>query len=368
VIAGTSLLLKYPGVLVKVMVDHRPPLSERVDGATSILVLAPSPGKPDEEACIDFLAGSDPGGRNVLSVTVSETPEDRLALWHRRVGEALPEQSVIVAAGEAAGGTEIRTATTSPVTVTALSDPIDPFELVSAISGYLGRWEDSPDPTTVCMHSLTTLFDRLYATQVLHVIDVLNARFADADAVAHYHLDPGGFDRTGLGDLHPLFDAVVEHGADGEWTVTRPEGPPPRFRNEPAPDFADPEAETREAGPDSKTRKGDPPSLSHSFDTVLDILGAPQRRAMLYYLASIDADRVALDTLVSEVRALSPAVGEGDWGDSERGIEISLLHVHLPKLEALEVIELDREEEVVRYNPNPALEASVEEARRIEDV
>lgn len=348
------------------MTDRTRSLAERVDGATSVLVLAPSHADPDEEACIDLLTAADPTGRNVLSVTVSETPEARLALWQRRVGETYPDRTAIVAAGEAVRGAEAGTATASPVTVTALSDPIDPLELVSAISGYLGRWEDSPDPTTVCLHSLTTLFDRLDATRALHVIAVLNARFAEADAVAHYHLDPEDFDGTVLDDLHPLFDAVVEHGADGGWTVTRPEGPPPQLRNGAASDIAEAGAETREAGLETGTRRG--PTLSRSFDTVLEILGAPQRRAVLYYLASVDAERVALDTLVSEVRALSPAVGEDDWGDSERGIEISLLHVHLPKLEAAGVIELDREEEAVRYNPNPALEASIAEARRIENV
>ena len=55
------------------MADGAASLRRQTAGATAVLVLAPG-GDDDDEACISLLAGSGETERNVLSVTVSETP------------------------------------------------------------------------------------------------------------------------------------------------------------------------------------------------------------------------------------------------------------------------------------------------------
>jgi hypothetical protein len=335
---------------------------ERFDDAASVLLLAPSEGDVDDEACIDLLTPVPPDRTNVLSVTVSRSAGSRLELWKRAVGESLPKRVAVLATDDTGTGEWAAqdSGGASPITIERLSDPVEPMELSGMISRYLGKWEGSAERTLVCLHSLTVVLGRIGHRRTRRLIETLNARFDAVDATAHFHLDPTTLDERGLAEIRPLFDAVLEppdeHGATDRGTGRGVD----RAGVEATPDRAAPNTEAPTAR--------DPPRLSHSFDTVIDLLRAPQRRVVLYYLVAMDEHEVTVDTLAEAVHRLRGSMTSIPADTTLQEIELSLLHVHLPKLAEYGIVEFDPETDVVRYVPNQLLHACVEHARRFEGV
>lgn len=331
------------------------------ENVTSVLLLAPLSEPPDNQACVDLLTPVELERENVLSVSISETPDERLALWQRHVGETLPKRAAIIGTE---GSVTDRAEPTKreqeyPVRVDLLSDPLDPLELASLIGQRLGAWSDSSDPTFVCIHSLTALFDLLDQSEVGRLVTVLNDRFATTNAVAHYHMDSTSSDEQTLTEIRSAFDIVVEYTDDGDWIITRSDG----------------EA-SRSSGPDTASQSGgvdepstlDQPTPTYSFDTVMELLSSSRRRAVLYFLCSNGDGSVSLETLVDEVLELGSELATGGESTTEQDISISLYHHHLPRLEDAEIIQFDRDTETVRYRSNPALETCVKRARECESL
>lgn len=338
------------------MSDELEPFQGMLDDAASVLLLAPTLEPPDDRACIELLAPDGSPGVNVLSVTVSESPGDRLVVWQQQFGESLPERAAIVGMDGSESRRTGAAADDLPITVDLLSTPVDPVEFASRITQHLGRWEETPEPTRVCIHSVTALLDSLDLPAVVRLTNVLNDRFASTNAVGHYHMDSAAHDEETLTELRPLFDVVVEYAGDHGWTATRHERGAPPFGG------VDPDSE-----PDETVGSAvDHPTLRRSFDTVIDLLSAPERRALLYYFHSQDADEVQLDVLADRIRAFTRTPGDSLEASLEGAIETSLVHVHLPKLEEAGVVDVDRDTRTVRYNANPALETCVKHAMTLE--
>lgn len=338
-----------------------PPLSERLGDPTSILVLAPIREEPDNHACMDLLTPTDPHDENVLSITVSATPDERLALWKRHVGKTLPKRAAIVDAGSpAVTDDQLAASDAHPsITVDILSDRPNPHELSAAVGQYLGAWEPSPERTLVCLHSLTSLLEIHDRSTVFQLLSALNTRFARADVSAHYHLDPNAHDDQVIAELRPLFDTVVEHDADGAWTVqtTAADEAPPRYHADRSPD----EAPSCSA---TESPVVDQPPLPYSFDTVIELLSERLRRYVLYDLVDQQGACLSLETVVDRVheRASSGRTDE----PSRIEIKTRLVHSHLPRLEEAGIVTFDADDETITYHTNSALEPCLKHARTIE--
>lgn len=348
-------------------------LPDRSEGYRSVLLLAPLDTPAEDRACLDLLTRSAAAETNVLSVTFSATPLERVALWKRLVGEELPNRVAVIGTdrSETDGGVidggsteqESEPQTDGRLVIDeSLSDPVDPFELLLTIGRYLGEWAVTDERTLVCIRSVSALLDSMEVGQALHLIDVLNARFEQVGAVAHYHLDPDAHDQQEIANLRPLFDSVIEFDDELGWTISRGEDGR-RQRRESAS-----ASERRRDSTGVGSARSEDPLVPRSFDTVVDVLSAPERRALLHYLAfeCEGASTVTLDTLVEELRRLATGIGEDSWDTSERALRVSLLHVHLPRLDDAGIVEFDPESRTVQYRSNPALESVIEQIMQME--
>jgi len=332
----------------------RSPMSDRhgvdsllpEDVATALL-LAPSLGAPDDEACTGLLTTYPPGEANVLSVTVSASPGDRLALWTRTVGERLPRRTAILDARppDRSSGAASKPEGAS-LTVEELPEEAEPVDLAVAVARQVGAWASTPEPTLLCLHSLTALLDSFDRDRVVGVVNALDRLCIPGEVVAHHHMDPTAHEDSTVAAFRPLFDAVVEYLPDHGWAVTRAdaEATSPSFRGSTAP-----------PGGTAGRRAGTPETvpIPQSFDTVLDLLSVSRRRTLLYHLECRDGTTVPFEELVDAVFERERSIPKRSSPRSREVVRSSLDGVHLPKLEEAGIVEYDDRQ--VRYRSNPAL-------------
>lgn len=204
------------------------PLSERVGDASAVLVLAPSLGSHDDEACLDLLTVTEPRGQDVLSITITQSAETRVQLWDAHIDER-PARAGVISTGEftRSSSTAARSPSSrqpiAPLQIETISDPGDLTGLGIAVSTFLSEWIESNNQIVACFHSLTPLLQYAELQRVFRFLHVLIGRFETMGVVAHFHLDPSAHDQQTISTLTQLFDAVVEldedDGDEGEWRV-----------------------------------------------------------------------------------------------------------------------------------------------------
>jgi len=336
---------------------ERGPLATQLEDSTSVLLVAPASEPADDRACVDLLTFDEPRRENILSVTFSQTPAERLSLWRREGDGTMPNRSAVV---DGCGSTTAaeRAAITEEmpeVSVDVLSDTAGPMELALTIGQYLGEWAQDSERTLACIHSLSELLDSFARGEVVQLINALDARLAATDAVAHYHLDPSAHDEQTVADIRPLFDAVAEHVPEDGWTVTtasRDEAP--QFRGESSALYP---GET----------PTDQPPLDQSLDDVFELLSDERRRTVLYALAGLQAQTTSLERLADEVVDREIARGDVTGPLHRREVEIALVHNHLPRLDEVGVVEYDHEaSEVTKREFGPGLVAFLRSVDRLD--
>lgn len=75
---------------------------------------------------------------------------------------------------------------------------------------YLSEWHGDGNRVVVCFHSVIALLQYAVVRRAFKFLDELTSRLARANAVAHFHLNPGALDEQTINRLLPLFDAVVD--------------------------------------------------------------------------------------------------------------------------------------------------------------
>lgn len=83
-------------------------------------------------------------------------------------------------------------------------------------------------------------------------------------------------------------------------------------------------------------------------ENTLRVLADPTRRTLLRLLHEEERNAIGLDELTDRLTRIDDA-------SSAEDVEISLYHVHLPKLEDVGLIEYDERTGHVRYRPNQTL-------------
>ncbi|MFC7068845.1 hypothetical protein ACFQL9_04250, partial [Halobaculum lipolyticum] len=207
------------------MPDDPRRLDGRIDDGDSVLVLAGSRSDPDDRACTELLTRHPPAEANVLSVSLDSSPDDRLALWRRAVGESLPRRAAVVDARAGAGDHpregSSAVAATDAVALDVLPAGADTTAIGLAVAKRLGEWSATGDPTHLCLHSVGPLLDSFPTPAVVSLLDGLNRLGSAMDVSAHHHLDPAGRDDATMSSLRPLYDAVATYEGDG-WRVEEP--------------------------------------------------------------------------------------------------------------------------------------------------
>lgn len=194
-----------------------------LDDATSVLLLAPSLDSREDEGCTDLLTQAESSRANVLSIAFGGSPDDRLDVWRRHVGEPLPDQTAVVSVGD--GNRSVVGARTGSdrvddqVTLEFVSDPGDLTGLGMRITERIEGWKGDGNQNVVCFHSLTALLQYADLERAYRFLHVLTGHFESSGTVAHFHMDPGAHDVKTVNTMKTLMDAVVEVDGD-DWTVS----------------------------------------------------------------------------------------------------------------------------------------------------
>jgi len=92
------------------------------------------------------------------------------------------------------------------------------------------------------------------------------------------------------------------------------------------------------------------------LDTCLRLVSDRQRRCVLQHVRDRRTETVAVDELVSVVERATADDTPLTAREKER-ISIQLSHTHLPKFAAHDVIDYDRGDGTVRYQPDERIES-----------
>lgn len=91
--------------------------------------------------------------------------------------------------------------------------------------------------------------------------------------------------------------------------------------------------------------------MSTGTDERFDALTSRRRQFVLHYLRFTERERVPLNDVSDFL------IEESAGADVSRGdVTLSLQHVHLPKLDALGMVDYDADTSTVRYNSDPTVE------------
>lgn len=330
-------------------------------GNTSVLLLAPTHGSSDDEACIDMLAGGDPSAANVVSVTLDATPDERLSVWQREAGDARPNRARIVDAGSGArpGSQAVASEGFPEIGIDALPEHADLLDVSLSIACTLGEWREADGRTALCLHSLSTALRRFDRDRLIGFVDGLNTLCERLDVPAHHHLDPDEHDAETIATLRPLYGRVVEHASDGGWIVSADD------RSSADPTFRETSAPPGGAARTDPERPETVP-MPYSFDSVIELISDARRRTVLYVLRTNRRDEYRLDRVIDLVDERERAIPRREPKRSREELEVSLGHVHLPKLDELGVLDYDADAGIVTYHRNRALESCIRYVETLE--
>lgn len=185
--------------------------------ATNILLLAPSPHPMDVSTCMDLQTVTSPEETNVWSLGITLSANARIWQWEERVG-CLPAGYEIITIGDRPGE---QPETTSDIqNVTVLNEPGNLTQVGVKLTNALHRWQDDDRQTIVCLHSVTALMQYAGLTQVFKFLHKIKNEVEQADAIAHYHMDPNAHKEQTIAKIKQLFDTVIEIDRDDTWNIT----------------------------------------------------------------------------------------------------------------------------------------------------
>lgn len=190
-----------------------------LEDASNVLVLSPTLDDAARRSYFETLLPERPTDADVLAIDYRQTPAQWIEEWERNVG-ARPRSCTIVSLDEtrgsaAASGPSVSTSF-GRNTVTSVESPGDLTGLGITVSEYLS--EHAGPGTFVTFDSLTILLQFVELQRAFRFLHVLSNRVTTAEAVAHYHMDPGAHTDQEVATLSSLFDVVAAF-EDGEWSV-----------------------------------------------------------------------------------------------------------------------------------------------------
>lgn len=174
----------------------------------AILVDTTTGGAAEEEACTSLLTEEEIAETSVISITLTDLPDERIAMWQRHVGEEYPAETVLISVG---GGTLSAAAADAfpadeSLSVKSVSGSDQLTELGVRITEAVEEVDTETNDLAVCFHGLTSLLvqsDRKRAYRFLHTL----VRYLKSqDARAHFHFDPTLFDEQTIATFESLFD------------------------------------------------------------------------------------------------------------------------------------------------------------------
>jgi hypothetical protein len=187
-----------------------------LEEASNVLVLSPSMSDRARGSYFESIFPARSVGLDVLAIDYRRTPDQWLDEWKRHVG-GRPRSCLVVSVDETTRSAASTVAAgTRRQAAVGVDNPGDLTGLGITVSEYLS--EHAGPGTLVTFDSLTVLLQYVDLQRAFRFLHVLSNRVRSADAIAHYHMDPGAHGDREIATLASLFDAVAEFD-DGEWTV-----------------------------------------------------------------------------------------------------------------------------------------------------
>jgi len=191
------------------------PGERKLDGASNVLVLAPTLSDDARESYYNTLFPDDTSAVDLLAVDYRRPPDQYLDELRRFAGGP-PDRCGIICVGETTrssgdGGM-------SPGAVACVDDPMD----LTGVGLKMGRYLETHGraETVVSFDSVTVLLQYVDTRRAFRFLHAIGNRVRAVDATAHYHVDPNAHEDRMLATLSSLFDAVARFD-DGEWNVRR---------------------------------------------------------------------------------------------------------------------------------------------------
>lgn len=191
-----------------------------VDPPSNVLLQAPSLSEGGLSICPHIGEKADTE-RNLLFVSLSGNPENRLDMWRRHGG--FPEKVALITAGDVrsaaasdGGGSTMRRPDGTVIARTTISDPSDLTGIGIKMSKCLSAWEDDDARTHVCFDSLTTLLQYVDTERVFQYLHVTSKRIEAVGGTAHYHIDPSAHDEQTLATIESLFSRVLRYDTESD--------------------------------------------------------------------------------------------------------------------------------------------------------
>jgi len=203
-------------------------VTDSIASGDDVLVCCPSVADEESLACADLSTLGPPERTNVLTVTTTDSPLERRAVWDRYVERAPARLAVVSVETECRSPeSEVEAVENEHVTqarygrVETVSSPTDLSELGLRITEVLSEWQDDANDrrTVLCFHSLTALLQSVSVERLFKFVHVLANQSVTEDVTGHYHLDPTVHDEVTVRTLAELFDVVCER--EGTWEVSR---------------------------------------------------------------------------------------------------------------------------------------------------
>jgi hypothetical protein len=206
-------------------------IRDSLGDAATVLVESSSTDPERAATCADLLHCHPDDRENLLWVTYTRGPDEKLASW-RRHADATPANLGVVSVGDTMRSAAATSAAMSgpeaaesadtngsrpPNPVEAVESPGDLTGLGITVGRYFEAW-GSEHPTSLCFDSITAMLQYTEFETAYRFLHVLTGRITAAGAVGHFHVDPAAHDDRTVESLKTLFDAVVALD-DGERTV-----------------------------------------------------------------------------------------------------------------------------------------------------
>jgi len=199
---------------VESLVEEGTHVAEAIGGSGDVLVVSPLESTGADNARIHFVSACD------VAIVVTTNPAARLRLLAERL-EELPAWTVVLTTEESSlADIEEPDLSSLPVEVVALDGSLGLSGLGETLSRVVDEHESADARLTVEFDILSELLSEFSLQQVFKFLHVLSARLADADALAHYYLDPDAESESTMNMLRELFDLAIEPSETVFTTVT----------------------------------------------------------------------------------------------------------------------------------------------------
>jgi hypothetical protein len=192
-------------------------LSDALSERGNLLVLTSSFDSVGSDVCGELLTDAGPAETTIIAVTYRRSTREWIEGWYEHT-DTPPARGIVVGVGDGSPADlgDLDAPGRDHWTTETVDNAGDLTGLGIALSDHL---DAASGTVRFCFDSLTALLQYNDLKPAFRFCHALTGRVKAADAVGHYHLDPGAHDDQTLATIMGLFDASIEPDGDGDWTV-----------------------------------------------------------------------------------------------------------------------------------------------------